>query len=51
MPVDFLNTFPKYPVSLNPVISAIHLWQRYLPAGGAGSGTHTTVLQYPFTRE
>ncbi len=29
----------------------VYLWQRYLPAGGAGSGTHTTVLQYPFTRE
>ncbi len=29
----------------------VYLWQRYLPAGGAGSGTHATVLQYPFTRE
>lgn len=29
----------------------VYLWQRYLPAGGTGSGTHATVLQYPFTRE
>lgn len=28
----------------------VYLWQRYLPAGGTGSGTHATVLQYPFTR-
>lgn len=60
-----LLTVPLAVIPFSPFVSSIglltpdrrlhaafvYLWQRYLPAGGAGSGTHTTVLQYPFTRE
>ena len=59
-----LITVPLAVIPFSPFVSSIgllthwrlhaafvYLWQRYLPAGGAGSCTHATVLQYPFTRE